>query len=188
MLKGVLIGDAMRNHVPKEIMECCQDRYDYPAFFENEIGKDFSLNSNPRILAEINNPRKVKIVLSTYRGYSIGAIHYYANIEADGIHLYEYRTGKNGKINKYYLGGFINKEFNDLPKDKQAIYDSIYKIEVGRILTKKEIDDDPIRWEGYCEGMFTNAFETKEEALDKAKVIIKTRFDNDWVVEVEDNT
>lgn len=178
----------MRNDLPKEIMECCQDRHDYPAFFEIGIGKDFSLNSNPRILAEINNPRKVKIVLSTYRGISIGAIHYYARIEADGVHLYEYRNGENGKVNKCYLGGFISKEFNDLPKDKQAIWDSLYQIEVGRILTQKEIDDDPIRCEGYCEGCFTNAFETKEEALAKAKEIVKARFDIDWVVDVEDNT
>ena len=84
--------------VSEQILECCQDRHDYPAFFEIGIGKDFRLETMPEVLAEIREPREVTIELSTFRGVSIGAIHYYAKIRADGIHLYEYRKGDDGNL------------------------------------------------------------------------------------------
>jgi hypothetical protein len=57
-----------------------------------------------------------------------------------------------------------------------------------RKLTQEEIDADPVRWEYYDAGYPTNAFYTKEEAIARAKEIIKARFDVDWVVKVDDMT
>lgn len=176
----------MKKQVSQKILDCCWDRGELPQFFDIEIGKDFRLESQPNYHAEIREPRKVKIVVSTYRGMNAGAIHYYVTIKADGIHIYSLENNKYGKVGRVYISGYLGEEYKKLPKEKQAVWSSVYKIEVGRILTQQEIDEDPKRWKDYYDGDFTNAFVTKEEAINQAKKIVKARFDIDWIVEVVD--
>lgn len=177
----------MKKQVSQEILDCCQDRGELPKFFDIEIGKDFRLETKPNYHAEIREPRKVKIVVSTFKGVAAGAIHYYATIEADGIHIYSLENNWFGKFGKVYHYGNLCEEYKKLPRKKQAVWSSVYEIEVGRILTQQEIDADPMRWNGYYDGWFTNAFATKQDAIDQAKKIVKARFDINWVEEVVDN-
>ena len=177
----------MKKQVSQKILDCCLDRGELPKFFDIEIGKDFRLESQPDYHAEIREPRKVKIIVSTFRGICVGAIHYYVTIEADGIHIYSLENNKYGKVSRVYHGGYLSDEYKKLPREKRAVWSSVYKIKVGRILTQQEIDEDPIRWENYDDGDFITAFVTKQEAINQAKKIVKARFDIDWVVEVIDN-
>ena len=100
----------------KEVMSYCMDRYDYPQFFDINIGKDFKLETKPDYNAEVREPRRVVIKISTYRGVSSGAIHYYAKIEADGIKICSNVIERNGQIRKIYHGGYICDEYNNLPR------------------------------------------------------------------------
>ncbi|MBQ8709363.1 MAG: hypothetical protein IJ550_02110 [Bacteroidaceae bacterium] len=171
----------------KEVMSYCMDRYDYPQFFDINIGKDFKLETKPDYNAEVREPRRVVIKISTYRGVSSGAIHYYAKIEADGIKICSNVIERNGQIRKIYHGGYICDEYNNLPRRQKAIWGSSYEIEVGRILTQEEINSAPLRWEYYEAGFLTNAFYSKREAVERAKEIVAARFSKEWVVEIEDN-
>ena len=111
----------MKKQVPQEILDCCQDRGELPEFFDIEIGKDFRLETKPDYHAEIREPRKVKIVVSTFRGVSAGAIHYYATIEADGIRIYYLENNRYGKVGRVYCGGYLGEEYKKLPREKQAV-------------------------------------------------------------------
>jgi len=178
----------MKKTVSEEIMQCCMDRGDLPEFFDINIGKDFHLETRPEYFCEIKQPRTIRIEITSYRGVACGAMHYYARLIADGIYIYSYEKGSGGKVSKVSHGGYVCEEFSKLPRDKKAIWSLCYEIEVMRILTQEEIDADPVRWEYYDAGYPTNAFYTKEEAIARAKEIIKARFDVDWVVKIDDMT
>lgn len=178
----------MKKQVSQEILDCCQDNGKLPEFFDLEIGKDFRLETRPDLHAEIKIPRKIEIVVTTFRGVAAGAVHYYSTILADGIHVYSLEKNKDGKVSKVSHYGYLCEEYKKLPREKEAVWSSVYEIEVGRLVTQKEIDEDPIRWEGYYDGWFTNAFATKQEAIKQAQKIVKARFDSGWVVEVIDRT
>ena len=157
------------------------DRGLYPDFFPVNIGDDFKLESHPELFVRIPNPRKVRIEITSYRGFCMEAVHYYAKIIADGIK----RCCKNedGRISGVY--GYLGEEFNSLPRDKRAIWGGNYEIEVARPITKEDKVKDPRRWEDYTVGENTSAFNTAEEAEETAKAIVAARFGEGWKVEID---
>ena len=167
--------------VPKEIMECSSDRGVLPEYFNINVGLDFKLKTRPELYAKVNNPRTVKIILTTFRGLSWDAVHYYSKIEADGIYIVDPETN-------YSIGGYICEEYKNLPKEKDAIWSWKYEIEVERYITQQELDENPNRWRGYELGWTTNAFYTKEDALAQALKIVEARFSPEWTVEIDDRT
>lgn len=170
-----------------EAVKCCIDRNNYPAFFKIDVGRNFHLETKPDYYCEINDFRNVKIEITSFRGVSCGAQHYYAKIIADGIKIFSYEKGTGGKVRKVYHGGYVCDEYSKLLKNN-PLWDLFYEIEVCRPLTQQEIDEDPERWEYYDAGQLTNAFYTKEEAIKQAKDIIKARFDVDWIIKIDDLT
>lgn len=122
------------------------DRGLYPDFFPVNIGDDFKLESRPELSVMIPNPRKVKIEITSFRGFCGGAVHYYAEIEADGIIRYYIEPGTNRRIGAY---GYLCEEFNKLPRMKRDIWGGNYHIDVARPVTKADKEKDPRRWEDY---------------------------------------
>lgn len=163
-----------------------QDMGNYPDFFDVNIGKDFHLKTRPDLFVKINSPRTVKIEITTYRGISIGAEHYYASIIADGINICskEIRDNKECVIRH---GGYICEEYSNALKEN-SIWKGIYSIDVLRTVTQEMIDANPTRWEHYEAGDKTNAFDTKESVIEVAKKITAARFSKDWVVKIDDLT
>jgi hypothetical protein len=71
----------------KEAIEHCWDRKDYPEVFRDDAGLDISI---PGFITRgswirNNSPRTVTLDVTTYRGVSWNAVHYYGNIIIDGV-------------------------------------------------------------------------------------------------------
>jgi len=125
----------------------------------------------------------VRIKITSYRGISWNAVHYYAAIEADGIiRCYEDSSDPKRLIS---VSGYLGEEFNSLPREKKDIWGNDYHIEVARPVTKADIAKDPRRWERYTPGDNTNAFNTAEEAEEMAKAIVAARFGEGWKIEID---
>lgn len=167
----------------KDAVDLSLDSGNFPDIIPVDYGLDLVLKTKPEYKVKIRTPRKINIDISTYRGISAGAIHYYAQINADGIIITEER--EDGTVTH---GGYICEEFSQISRKQRGKYDGIYTIEVMRKLTQKEIEDDPIRWERYKPGDNTNAFYTKKEALEQAIQIAKLRFGKGWTLVLENET
>lgn len=161
----------------------------YPDVFDLNIGMDFHLDEHPEWYPSYtfwHNKRTVKIEITSYCGMCWNAIHYYAKIIADGIKMCEDYEEK-GEIKTRCHGGYLGEEYKNLPREKKAIWDGRYEIDVVRPLTQAEIDHDPDRWYAYQAGESTHCFESKNEVIEMAKKIVELRFPG-WEVEVEDNS
>lgn len=173
-------------------MEHCQSFNKYPDVFPEDYGMDFHLDSNPELYTKKlmygSDKRRCIIEITSFAGICFGAVHYYAKIKADGVHICRDDVDKDGNKTTVYIGGYICKEFKELPRDKQAEYSSFYDIEITRPVTQDDIDSDKIRWEGYEVGYKTNAFYTKEDAIETAKRVAKARFPKGWIIKVNDET
>lgn len=156
----------------------------YPDFFPVNIGDDFKLESRPELFVKIPNPREVRIAITSYRGISWNAVHYYATIDADGIKRCYYED-YDGEKRLVSVSGYLGDEFKSLPKEKQDIWGGDYRIEVAREVAQKDIKKDPQRWEHYNPGDRTNAFNTAEEAEQAARAIVSARFSEEWKVIVD---
>jgi hypothetical protein len=164
----------------KEAVHLSYDDGNYPDVIPVDYGLDLKIKTRPDIYVETNKPRKVRIDISTFRGIAAGAVHYYAAIIADGIRLLT--KDNNGNITTHM--GYICEEFSQICRNNSGKYDPIYKIEVMRELSKKEIGQDPIRWQSYHPGYRTNAFNTKKEAVEQAIKIAKLRFGKGWFLDL----
>lgn len=161
------------------------DRGRYPDFFPVNIGDDFKLESCSELFAKIPNPRKVRIEITSYRGISWNAVHYYAAIDADGIDRVRYEDyDGSGTKRLVSVSGYLGEEFNSLPREKRDIWGGDYHIDVARPVTEADIAKDPRRWEGYGPGDNTNAFNTAEEAEETARAIVSARFGDGWELEI----
>lgn len=159
----------------KEAVNLSIDSGDYPEIIPVNYGSDLILKTKPEIKVRIDNPRKVKIDITTF-----GVTHYYADIIADGVKLIE-ETDKGDVMHC----GFICEEFSKIEKKNRGKYDSRYRIEVLRLVTKEEIEKYPIRWHGYNPRDTTNAFYTEKEAFEQAVKVAKARFGKGWVFDFE---
>lgn len=168
----------------QEAVDLSYDRGCYPDFFPVNIGDDFKLESRPELFVKIPNPREVRIEITSFRGISCDAIHYYAAIVADGINRCFYED-YNGEKRLFGAHGYLGEEFNSLPREKRDIWGGDYHIEAAREVTQEEINKNPRRWEHYAPGDHTNAFNTAEEAEATARAIVSARFSEEWKVKVD---
>lgn len=164
----------------EEAVRLSFDDGNYPDIIPVDYGLDLKLKTRPDIIISSNTPRKIRINISTFRGIAAGAMHYYAEIIADGVKLFT--KNSDGDIITHM--GYICDEYSQICKNNKGKYEPFYKIEVMRELPKKEIEQDHIRWKGYYPGYRTNAFITKKEALEQAVKIAKLRFGKGWFMEL----
>ena len=154
------------------IKEHSMDRGRYPLIISKDLPSDFSIPNHPEyFLSEPHNPN-VRIELTTFRGICGGAIHYYAQIKVSQPTIC--CIGENGR--QFSCFGYICKEFQDMPREIKDNIGGMYDICVARVLSQREIDSDPVRWNGYRKGYQTDAFPTSGEALRVAKIIAAYRF------------
>ena len=117
----------------------------------------------------------VRADITSWRGISVGAIHYYAKIRIFEPNLIYIEDGKECRAS---IGGYFDRH---KPNDAKDI-----DIEVVRKLTSKEIEDDPERWRGYDVGDLTNCWEDEAELIAMVKKIIRNRFKG-WKYEIENS-
>ena len=110
----------------------------------------------------------MNIEISSFCGLCGGAIHYYATLYINVSNVCD-----NSSVSGY-LGGI------EIPNEYQTI-----KGEFVRPLTKKEIDEQPRRWDfPYKEGDLVNAFESLEEIESLIKKLKKKFSSKEWKVEI----
>lgn len=174
----------MENTDKEFIMTHCLDhRKGYPFVFTKDYGLDVVVPNHPEYKVKPPLNYTVRVIITSFRGISFNAIHYYGRIIANGPYL----SMVEDDGCEYSVGGFICKEWAEMsPADKKFINDS-YEIEIIRPLTQKEIDEDPDRWHGYYAGAKTNGFSSIEEVCFIAKQIIDARFPG-WETKIDDLT
>ena len=122
-----------------------------------------------------NKKREVEFAITSFRGISSDAIHYYGKFYASGCSF------------KYNENGVVKNSINCLDKNTPKECESI-KIEIVRPVTKEEKEKHPRRYESYKIGYPTNGFYTKDELLEKAKEIFNRRFRGEWELKIDDCT
>lgn len=138
------------------------DLTESPLPIPSDIGEGFrfSLNGKRYVTSgerTKEGKRKLQFDISTFRGISFGAIHYYCLV-------YSYISNRDierGGCVCGYLGGI------KIPRENESI-----RFEICRCVTQEEINKAPERWRFYQAGDLTNAFESMkdlEEAIAKVK-------------------
>lgn len=160
----------------KEAIEHCWDRKDYPEVFRDDAGLDISI---PGFITrgswiENNSPRTVTLDVTTYRGVSWNAVHYYGNITIEGVSF-----SPEDSPNTYVVCKETYKA-----EEKNPLAAGVYYVELVRPITREEIEKDKSRWNGYEVGDYTNAFHSLEDIIALAKEVCKTRFLGNWKLKI----
>lgn len=116
----------------KEAIEHCWDRKDYPEVFRDDAGLDISI---PGFITRgswirNNSPRTVTLDVTTYRGVSWNAVHYYGNIIIDGVSF-----SPEDSPNTYTM---CTETYE--AEEKNPLAAGFYRIELVRPVTSEEID------------------------------------------------
>jgi hypothetical protein len=161
----------MENTLEQIVKQSDSEKYSYPDIFTDNIGLDI-LIPEKKLHAEKswghskdNTKRRATLEITTFCGISFGAIHYYGNINIQGINLIYDDEPDCGTM---------------ISDDKLPLANYSYKLELKRPLTEKEINKDPERWTYYNVGDMTNCFETIDEIIELAKEVFRLRFKGDW--------
>lgn len=157
------------------------NKADFPLIIDDKAGLDYKDDETKAILSSSciykkkSKTRCVKLQITSFRGISCGAIHYYGKLIADGV-AFQCLDNPNMTTSNW-----------DAEK-KNPLYQWKYEFELCRPATQEEIDHDSDRWYGYAPGDFTSSFDTKEEIIVLAIQCFKTRFRGEWELWVEDCT
>lgn len=109
------------------------DMGNFPDVIPVDYGLDLVLKTKPEYIVEANKPRKIRIDITTYRGISCGAIHYYAQINADGVKVIE--RCKDGNI---IHCGYICEEYSQICKNNSGKYEKVAVSLALREVLRKE--------------------------------------------------
>lgn len=123
-----------------------------------------------------NSPRTVTLDVTTYRGVSWNAVHYYGNIIIDGVSF-----SPEDSPNTYTM---CTETYE--AEEKNPLAAGFYRIELVRPVTSEEIEKDSSRWNGYKVGDKTNAFYSSEDVIAIAKEVCKARFLGNWKLKIVD--
>jgi hypothetical protein len=147
----------------KEAIEHCWDRKDYPEVFRDDAGLDISI---PGFITRgswirNNSPRTVTLDVTTYRGVSWNAIHYYGNITIEGVSF-----SPEDSPNTYTMC----KETYEA-EEKNPLAAGFYRIELVRPVTSEEIEEDGSQgWKGWGGEIYFKKYgEIMMDVVDKKK-------------------
>lgn len=135
------------------------------------------LDSSLEVLGlEIILQETVTLDVTTYRGVSWNAVHYYGNIIIDGVSF-----SPEDSPNTYTM---CTETYE--AEEKNPLAAGFYRIELVRPVTSEEIEKDSSRWNGYKVGDKTNAFYSPEDVIAIAKEVCKARFLGNWKLKIVD--
>lgn len=164
--------------IKEAIRLCDSESYIYPDILDSSIG--LGRHETVDVIGIISwdrknkgTRRKIIIKITTFRGISSDAVHFYAKLIVDGVYT--------ANIND------LDKCENVSRKQEQEFPELGYKynFNIRRIVNQAEIDLNPKMWEYYDGGDQTDRFTTKLELISHATELIKLRFTGDWDVFVE---
>lgn len=133
-------------------LEHSRDGNAYPDIFPEDYGMDFHSEDHPDWFAKKKDPCEITLKISSYRGISFNAIHFYGEICIHHLDI----VSVEGGAEKFHHRGLLN-------------------IELVRVITEQMIKEDEERWHAYIPGCTTTAFDTVDEIIEIAKKIITAR-------------
>ena len=151
-----------------------KEKYPIPA----SLGTGFRIQYEDKWLKTVFPPfldtgkRELKFRISSYRGISIGAVHYYCTAVSYIENEVEGRPG-------YCIG--LSPLDRTIPEENKTL-----RFELIRPLTAEEIKDDPERWSYFDEGDSVIAFEDKEDILEIIEQFKQILKEDEWIVRIED--
>lgn len=165
----------------KEIVNRSQsNRHHYPDIFQDDCGLDIKIQDRGGLHAipswgrtKNNQIRCATLEISTFRGISGGAIHYYGNIYVQGVNM-EYDTNPGTTT---MCGDW---------EDKYPLSKYRYQLTLTRPITQEEIDLDKelgeylARFPYQDVGDQTICWESIEQIIEFAKEVFKARFSGKW--------
>ena len=112
---------------------------------------------NKKYFISISEPKdSLRLEITTWRGVSIGAVHYYGTLGLPRLNFVDFKT-------RYYCSG------SNFPR----VFE---KIELYRELTEEEIGLNEDKYIGYNPGDMIPGFNTKEEVITKARNVVRRHF------------
>ena len=156
----------------------------YPDIFQDDCGLDIEWEpGNLRAVPswgyrQSNTTRRATVKISSFRGISIGAIHYYATIDIQGVNM----VFKNNP-----LCSCMNSEC--VQQHPLSAY--IYRLRLLRAITEEEILEDQelglelSRFYRQKAGDLTQSWISQEEIIEFAKEVFRQRFHGNWEFYVE---
>ena len=172
----------MNKSMEEALRACCVDSGCYPLVLTPEWGKDIIIPNHPELFINPPSHPRCIITISSFADTCVDAKHYYAAIDADGPHLCE-REG--GEVR--WVLGYVCKEWDEMPKVVKDCCRGICTVIVRRRVTASDVAADPIRWEGYDVGDYTEAFDSSAAALARAVFVACRRFPK-HKIEIADQT
>lgn len=161
------------------------EKYTYPDVFTDDIGLDSvipreSLHAVPTWGRRVHNMiRRVTLRISTFRGISCNAIHYYGILDIQGVYMEV--DGEPGHSRSSYVWE------RDFPLSGDS-----YTLKLMRPVTEEDKDADKkarceadIRFNYQEVGDLTDRFNSVEELIDFAKIVFKNRFKGEWEFYIE---
>lgn len=164
------------NWIIEKIRYHTDDEEDYPVYFPEDYGLGLTFRDNKGVEYKTVGkiPQTLQFDVSSFRGLSIGAIHYYGSIR-----LYEPELifiDEDGKPTKHSISGSFSKY--------KPIQARGLTIKINRFITSEELEDEN-RWRGYHENSLVDGFETEEELWKYGISLIKKRFKGNWMIDVD---
>lgn len=123
--------------------------------------------------------RRVTLRISTFRGISCNAIHYYGTLDIQGVYM-----EVNGELGHFQSSYVWERDF---PMSSDS-----YTLKLMRPVTEEDKDADKkacceadIRFKYQEVGDLTERFNSIEELIDFAKIVFKNRFKGEWELYVD---
>lgn len=161
------------------------EKYIYPDVFTDDCGLDSvipgeSLHAIPSWGWRPSNMiRRVTLRISTFRGISCNAIHYYGALDIQGVYMEV--DGEPGHSMSSYVWE------RDFPLSSDS-----YTLKLMRPVTKEDKETDKkarceadVRFNYQEVGDLTERFNSIDELIEFAKVVFKNRFIGKWELYVE---
>lgn len=158
----------------ESILRCrCEHDIEYPDIIDSNSGLYETVELNAIGIPSWNrmNPNKKRnafLQITSYRGISSEAIHFYGKIIVDGVYVATLDNMEKPRNLSY------DEEKN------HPLYNYKYDFIIKRSITIEEIESNPEKWYNYNVGDFTQRYNTLTELISDAKEIFKLRFTGDW--------
>lgn len=161
------------------IKNSCRDNRELPDIINDDYGIGIEMfDSGKKYVSISEYPRPIYLRITSWRGISSNARHYYGKLFIYEPELEEY-DNNNTIVRRCSISGYT-----PFKPDEAKSFD----IEIVRKLTAEDIRLDKKRWDCYWEGDDVNAFDRYEDILKLGKKIFKNRFTGNWKLEIQDRT
>lgn len=138
-------------------------------------GVEYIQNEVRHFVKDPKAPREVFLEITSWRGISPEAIHYYGKLHFWGLSVIE-----EGKEDSGYSTSYFGKELKSIQSTD---------VKLTRLVTKRDLKMDKGRtFEGFRLNSHTNRFDTKKDVIKRGKEIFQKFFGEGWKLKVEDNS